>query len=314
MDIKNYDIHIPVLLGESFNLLNIESSLRHIDATLGMGGHAKYFLSKNKNLHLKGFDQDLFARNIAKDNLKIYENRLEIISSNFSNILSEKEFKPTSILFDIGVSSLQLDDEKRGFSFRFDSPLDMRMNPYNNLTAEIIVNEWSSSDLCKLFTDYGEEKKAFVLANKIVEQRKIKSFKTTKDLSLFIEKVKYKKNKSLNEGGNPSALVFQALRIAVNDELNILKKALHDAIKILQKGGRLGVITFHSLEDRIVKNCFNEYISKEKINKYSKDKSFIDSKYCLKKINKKPTIPSENEILKNPRSRSAKLRIVEKIL
>jgi 16S rRNA (cytosine1402-N4)-methyltransferase len=314
MDKKNEYIHIPILLEESFNLLNITSSMYHIDATLGLGGHAKYFLSKNENLQLKGFDQDPFARKIARNNLKDFENRIDIISSNFSNIYSQKDFKPTSILFDIGISSLQIDDESRGFSFRFDSPLDMRMNPDTNLTAEIIINEWSATDLCNLFTDYGEEKKAFLIANKIVEQRTLKPFKTTKDLSLFIEKIKFKKNKFKNAGGNPSTLIFQALRIKVNDELNVLKKALYDAIKILQKGGRLGVITFHSLEDRIVKNCFNDFINKEKVNKYSQKSNLVNNKYCLKKITNKPILPSEEEILKNPRSRSSKLRVVEKIL
>ncbi len=322
---KISEIHASILLEESFEMLHINNSSVHIDATLGMGGHAEYYLSHNKNLQLFGFDQDPFARKIAQERLQKYSNRFEIIPQNFETlqqVTDEKKIEPTSILFDIGVSSLQFDDGKRGFSFRFEAPLDMRMNPENELTAEIIINEWSQEKLCEIFTDYGEEKYAYLLSKKIVEEREINPFLTTVQLAEFIEKVKPWKKKSWKKGGgkskesagNAAALVFQALRIAVNRELDVLEKALHQAIKILKKGGRLAVISFHSLEDRIVKKCFEEYISKEKINKYAIPSESENNKYSLRRITKKPFTPSSVEIEKNPRSRSAKMRVVEKLL
>ncbi len=312
-------IHYSVLWKESAEFLNIEKSKYHIDATLGMGGHVEYFFSLNPNLQVLGFDQDENARKIAGERLKLFKekNQFFIIPENFKKIeevCTEKNFQPTSILFDIGVSSLQFDDGDRGFSFRFEAPLDMRMNQNDTLTAKEIINTWKQEELQNIFYIYGEEKHAYLLAKKIVQQREEKPFETTTELAEFIVSVKPFSKKTIH----PAALVFQALRIAVNKELEVLETAVHQAVKILQKGGRLAIITFHSLEDRIVKNVLDEYISKEKVNKYKQqsttENTSINSKLCLQKISKKPIIPSEKEQNENPRSRSAKMRVVEKIL
>jgi len=307
-------IHYSVLWQESAEFLDIKNSQYHIDATLGMGGHVEYFFSQNKNLHVLGFDQDENARKIAKKRLNtfIVNNQLKIIPENFKKlkeICLEKKFKPTSLLFDIGVSSLQFDDGDRGFSFRFDAPLDMRMNQSDTLTAKEIINNWTQEELQNIFYVYGEEKHAYLITKKIVQQREIKQFETTVELAEFIVSIKPFSKKKIH----PAALVFQALRIAVNKELEVLETAVHQAVEILQKGGRLAIITFHSLEDRIVKNVLDQYISKEKVNKYKNNEN-LESRFCLKKINKKPIIPSKKEQDENSRSRSAKMRVVEKIL
>lgn len=311
-------IHYSVLWQESADLLNIKESKKHIDATLGMGGHVEYFFTLNPNLYVFGFDQDENARKIASERLDtlIKKKQLQIIPENFrkiEEICEKNKFTPTSILFDIGVSSLQFDDGDRGFSFRFKAPLDMRMNQSDTLTAKEIINNWTQEEIQNIFYIYGEEKHSYLITKKIVERREIQPFETTTELADFIVSIKPFSKKTLH----PAALVFQALRIAVNKELEVLETAIHQAVKILEKGGRLAIITFHSLEDRIVKNVLDQYISKEKINKYKHNSTTevapINPKLCLKKISKKPIIPSKKEQEENPRSRSAKMRVVEKI-
>jgi len=313
-------VHYSVLWKESAELLNITSSTHHIDATLGMGGHVHYFLSLNPNLQILAFDQDENARKIARERLSdaIENNKCVIIPENFKKleeVCNKEKFTPTSILFDIGVSSLQFDDGDRGFSYRFEAPLDMRMNQNDTLTAKEIINTWSQDALQNIFYVYGEEKHSYLITKKIVERREIQPFETTTELAEFIVSIKPFSKKTLH----PAALVFQALRIAVNKELEVLETAVHQAVSLLKKGGRLAIITFHSLEDRIVKNALDQYISKEKINKYKKptpeeEKQNENSKISLKKISKKPIIPSKKEQEENSRSRSAKMRVVEKIV
>ncbi len=314
-DFKQSPLHYSVLWKESAIFLNITESTKHIDATLGMGGHAQYFFTQNPHLHILGFDQDAQARTIAQKRLNTFiaNNQLEIIPENFQylkKICTEKNYTPTSILFDIGVSSLQFDDKNRGFSYRFKAPLDMRMDQNTSLTAHEIINTWSQEQLQHIFSLYGEEKYSYRISKKIIEQRKIKPFETTTELANYIVSIKPFSKKTLH----PASLVFQALRIAVNNELEVLETAIHQAIHILAKGGRLAVITFHSLEDRIVKNVFEHYISKEKRNKYKQPTSPSQQKqFCLKKITKKPLTPSETELAENSRSHSAKMRVVEKL-
>ncbi len=320
------EIHASVLLRESLEGLDISNAKLYIDATLGMGGHTLAFLSENPELKAMGFDQDAHARKIASERLSSYiqENRMEIIPENFEKIgevCAEKQFAPDAILFDIGVSSLQFDTPDRGFSFRFDAPLDMRMNQENSLTAAEIVNTWSAEELEKIFLEYGEESWGRHIAKKIVEDRKETPFETTLQLSDFVARVKpFKKKRDKNAGGHPAVLVFQALRVAVNREFEVLRTALYSALKVLQKGGKIGVITFHSLEDKIVKNIFAEYEQKGKKQKYlpprlqeEQEESEISGKIRLEKVNKKPLIPSQEEVEKNPRSRSAKLRVMKKL-
>lgn len=306
--------HTPILLHECAEYLKIKNISRHIDATLGLGGHAEYFLQINHNLSLWGIDQDPYAQEQAKKRLEIFGDRFQLLASNFEKIKTLTSFSPQSILFDIGVSSLQFDMPERGFSFRFKAPLDMRMNPNDSLTAEIIVNTYSEADLCKIFHMYGEEPDAKLIARTIVAQRKIAPFKTTTELSECITSVKpYFFARGKNGGGHPASLCFQALRIAVNREIEVLEKALHDAIEILEPKGRIAVITFHSLEDRVVKHIFASYARKEKKQKYA---SVIQENptedIVLDILTKKPIPPSHDEIIANPRSRSAKLRVVEK--
>ncbi len=312
-----HNIHTSVLLEESKKILDISSRKKYIDCTLGLGGHTFSFLKENSQLCVKGFDHDISAREKAKERLEqfIEEGRMEIIPKNFENIQEQENFFPDSIFFDIGVSSLQFDTPDRGFSFRFEAPLDMRMNTDDFLTAEIIVNTWSEEKLEKIFLEYGEESWGKHIAKKICEDREKTPFKTTTQLAEFIARIKpFEKDREKNSGGHPAVLVFQALRIAVNRELEVLEKALHAAIKILAPEGRIAVITFHSLEDKIVKNIFAFYEQKGKKQKYpkkeeeKKNSSRENISFFLEKINKKPIIPSSEEVLKNPRSRSAKLR------
>ncbi len=306
--------HTSIMPKECADLLCIPKVSRHIDATLGLGGHAAFFFTQNPQLQIIGIDQDPYAREKASEILSPWKGLHQIVDANFSQIGELSEFHPQSILFDIGVSSLQFDMPERGFSFRFDAPLDMRMNPAQSLTAETIVNEYSVEDLFFIFKTYGEEPEARKIANAIVVSRTRARITSTFQLAACVASAKssfpyrYK-----NAGGHPAALTFQALRIAVNAELDVLEKALHEAIRILEVGGRIAVITFHSLEDRIVKTVFASYFQKEKKQKYAQHAAVAFSGSILAPITKKPMEPSNEEKTSNPRSRSAKLRVVEKI-
>lgn len=262
-----------------------------VDCTLGGGGHAEKFKSQNLKVKIIGFDQDVEAIAAAKTRLAKYDNIL-YIHDNFANIKKHVREKVDGILFDLGVSSYQIDAPDRGFSIRENGPLDMRMDKSQEFSAFDIVNTWSADDLTRIIKEYGEERFARRISNAICVTRNAGEVKTTAELKVIIEKAipTWKKRESVTR-------VFQALRIAVNAELDNLKKALSDSIELLKPGGRLVVISYHSLEDRIVKQLFRE-----------EAKNGI-----LKIMTKKPLTVSAEEIEANPRARSAKLRVAEKL-
>lgn len=309
MELKHYS----VLLNESIDMLNIKDNGIYVDCTLGGGGHSSIILSHLRKGHLYAFDQDEDAIAIAKPRLEKIGNNFTIIKSNFVNLKEELESrginKVDGIIFDLGVSSFQFDIPERGFSYRFDSQLDMRMDKDSLFTARDIVNTYSMDKLVKIFFEYGEEKFARNIAKKIIEQRTIKPIETTFELVDVIKSAL--PAFALRKQGHPAKQVFQALRIEVNHELDYLKNALTDALSILKVGGVVAVITFHSLEDRIVKNIFKDKVT---IN-LPKGMPYIpegyDVDYTL--INKNVIIPSDRELNENNRSHSAKLRGIKKI-
>lgn len=301
------NFHTPVLVSEVASYLNIQKGCWYIDTTLGGGGHSEKILEEGGKV--LGIDQDPEAiLEVSKKYSKeIEEKNLVLNKGNFVDHLGglTNDRLVYGVLFDLGISSYQLDNPKRGFSFSKDAPLDMRMDPAIGVKAEDLVNGLYEGELADLFRKLGEEKFAKKIAKKIAEERKLKKIETTKQLADLILSVKPRKIQDketliLRYARNkihPATQIFQALRIAVNDELNNLKTALPQALDILEKGGRLVVISFHSLEDRIIKNFFRE----------------MEEKGSVKILTKKPITPSDHEILQNPRSRSAKLRALEKI-
>lgn len=305
--------HYSVMLNEAIDGLNIKEDGIYIDGTLGYAGHSSEILKKLTSGHLYSFDQDLEAIEYAKEKLSKINDNFTIIHSNFANMkekLAELGIdKVDGILFDLGLSSPQIDNKERGFTFMTDAPLDMRMNQEDDLTAEKIVNTYSFDKLTDIFFIYGEEKMSKVIAKKIISEREKQPIKTTKQLVDIIEKAVGAKyfNKQ-----HPERQIFQAIRIEVNSELTVLKKVLPDAISLLNKNGRISVITFHSLEDRIVKQLFKK---ESEIDDLVKGLPEIPDKYKpkIKLINKKPILPSPKEITENSRSKSAKLRIIERI-
>ena len=307
--------HIPVLLNETIYGLNIKEDGVYVDCTLGGGGHASEIL---KNLgeagHLYCFDQDDYAIKRGEAALKEVGNpNFTIIKSNFCNISEElKKYGITKIdgvIYDLGVSSFQFDMGDRGFSYNKDAKLDMRMDKNQYLTAYQIVNYYSYDDLKKIFYEYGEEKYSANIAKKICHMRDKKPIETTLELADIVTSSLPARER--RKAGHPAKQVFQALRIAVNDELNVLEKSLKSALALLNKGGRCEVISFHSLEDRIVKQTFKDAVD-VKIPKGLpiKDNDII-RKYRL--INNKPITASDSELLANNRAHSAKLRIIEKL-
>ncbi len=305
--------HYSVMLSESIEGLNIKEDGIYVDATLGYGGHSSEILKKLTKGHLYSFDQDQEAINDSKKRLLEIGNNFTIIYSNFVNMkekLKEQGItKVDGILFDLGLSSPQIDNKDRGFTFMTDAPLDMRMDTSKELTAAKIVNTYSIEELANIFFIYGEEKMSKIIAKKIVSERLNREIKTTKELVKIIESAVGAKYFNKN---HPERQIFQAIRIEVNGELDVLKKVLPDAISLLNKGGRISVITFHSLEDRIVKQIFKK---DSDIDDLVKGLPVIPKEFQpkLKLINKKPILPSEKELNENSRSRSAKLRIVERI-
>lgn len=291
-------MHIPVLLNEVIKVLNPQPNENFIDATVGEAGHTLALLQKSSPAgKVLGIDLDAKTLEVAHQKLKAFGERVVLIQDNFKNlerIVEEKKFQNVSgMLFDLGMSSKQLDESGRGFSFRKNEPLLMNFGSDMLLTAEQIVNNWSADDLEEIFREYGEEKYAHQIAEEIVKGRETQPIKTTFDL---VETIKRVVPKNYERGRiHPATRIFQALRITVNDELNNLQKGLEAALKILQSGGRLAVISFHSLEDRIVKTFFQ------------------NNKNSLKIITKKPFLPAKVEIFNNPRARSAKLRASTKI-
>lgn len=292
--------HQSVLLNEVVDLFKDKQLKIFIDATLGAGGHSIELLRGHPEVKKWiGIDQDIDALNIAKERLKGFP--VEFINENFS-----KASLPSTdgILADLGVSSMQFDQPEKGFSFRFEGPLDMRMDRRRELTAEIIVNEWEENELIRIFREYGEEQKAKFAARAIIKNR---PFYTTTELHDCLEKVLYNPRLKIN----PATKVFQALRIAVNDELEVIKTFIPKAVEALNKGGRLAIITFHSLEDRIVKQTFQDLAS-DKVSTSGLGGLFLEKEPVVKLINK-GIGPTEEEIKLNPRARSARLRCVEKL-
>lgn len=306
-------LHYSVLLNECIEGLNIKENGKYVDATVGYAGHSKNILAKIKKGHLFAFDEDEAAVKYSKKVLSSIGDNFTVFRENFVNmpkVLKDSGIeKVDGILFDLGFSSPQIDDASRGFSFMLDAPLDMRMDNQNNLTAQMIVNTYSKEELIKIFYEYGEEKLSKVIAEKIVLERKNKKINTTLELvDIILSAV----GANYFYKNHPERKIFQALRIEVNNELKVLEEVLPQAIDMLSSGGRMCVITFHSLEDKIVKKIFKKYSEVDEILKGVKD---IPKEYQpkIKIINKKPILPSEKELSENSRSHSAKLRIIERI-
>ena len=300
-------MHKSVLLNECIQNLNLKDDSVIVDCTLGYGGHSSEILKRIPKGFLYAFDQDKEAIQSASQRLNEINCNYQIINDNFVNIDKYIIDKVDGVLFDLGVSSPQLDEEERGFSFHKDARLDMRMNREKELDAYKVVNEYSFDDLNRIIRDYGEEKYSFSIARDIVEKRKIKKIETTFELVDIIKDavpMKYKREH------HPARKTFQAIRIEVNDELNVFRKALTKALDLLKVNGRICVITFHSLEGKICKDIFNEVT--KNIDGY-KDMPIIP-KELEPKFKKIKTIePSKEELDENNRSRSAKLRVIEKI-
>ena len=301
--------HIPVLLNEVIEGLNIKPSGIYLDLTVGRGGHSSEILSRLTTGRLIALDQDEEAIVASQKRLEKISSNFKIIRSNFSlldEVLnSEGVNEVDGILMDLGVSSPQFDKGERGFSYNSDARLDMRMDQRQSLTAYQIVNTYSLQDLNKILREYGEEKYSYSIAKNIIKAREIAPIETTFQLVDIIKKSK--PMKELKKVGHPAKQVFQALRIAVNDELNVLVKALESALRHLKPGGRLAVITFHSGEDRIVKNIFKE-AAVDVGDRIDGPNIAKEKEYDL--INRKPIAASEEELERNHRSASAKLRII----
>ena len=306
-------MHYSVLLNESIDGLNIKDGGTYVDCTLGYAGHSKVILEKNKKGKLFAFDEDENAVKYSKEALSSIGDNFTIFKENFANLKETLEkanfFKVDGFLFDLGFSSPQIDDAKRGFSFKLNAPLDMRMDMQNSLTAKDVVNTYSLEKLTDIFFKFAEEKYSKVIASAICKERKNKEIVTTFELVNIIQKAV---GASYFYKNHPEREIFQAIRIEVNNELSVIEKALPDAIDMLNKGGRICVITFHSLEDRLVKQIFKKYSEVDDILKGMIDIP-LEYKPKIKIINKKPILPTDEEINENSRSHSAKLRIVERI-
>ena len=304
-------MHISVLLTEVIENLNLKNNSVIVDATLGYAGHSSEILKRIPNGKLYAFDQDKEAIGFSKEKLSNIGNNFEIIKSNFVNMKDELQKRNVThvdgILFDLGVSSPQLDEDYRGFSFHKDATLDMRMDQEQELTAKIVVNTYSLEQLTNIMKEYGEEKYAYNIAKKIVKVREEKEINTTLELVEIIKSAVPEKYKREH---HPARKVFQAIRIEVNHELEVFEKALIDALDLIDINGRICVITFHSLEDRICKRIFKE---KTEIDSNLKNMPIIPDEYLPSFKIVKVIEPSNKELEKNNRSRSSKLRIIERI-
>jgi len=294
--------HIPVLLNETLEVFKDLQDGYFIDCTCGFGGHSEAILKAHPNIKLIAIDQDIEALSFAKKRLAPFKDRVEFYHSRASEILENfKELPIAGILADIGVSSYQLDERKRGFNFEGET-LDMRMNQNQEFSAKDVVNYYSLNDLEKIFKEYGEERYYKKIASKIIERRKEKKFTSSKELAEFIESFIPRKKI------HPATQIFQAIRIEVNQELKELEAILDNSLKIAKSGTILSIITFHSLEDRIVKQRFKEW-SRECICPSDAFRCECGGNNAKGKIlTKKPIVASKEEILANPRSRSAKIR------
>ncbi len=305
--------HYSVLKEELIDGLNINPDGIYVDCTLGYAGDSKEILKRLRRGFLFAFDQDEDAIHFSQNELSKISNNFKIIYSNFRDLKSKLEdeniTKVDGFIFDLGLSSPQIDEKERGFSFQNDAVLDMRMDKNNKLSAKDVVNNYSYEKLVEIFYKYGEEDFSKPIAKKIVEERSKKEINTTMEL---VDIIKSSVPLKYFLKSHPERQIFQAIRIEVNDELNSIEHALDDAISMLNTGGRICVISFHSLEDRIVKNVFK---ANSEINPLVKGLPVIPDEYkpILKLINKKPILPSDKEIGENSRSKSAKLRIVERV-
>ena len=302
-------VHIPVLLNQVIDALQVQSGGRYIDCTVGEGGHAAAILENSSpGGVLLGIDADPQAIAVARERLLPYGRAALLINDNFKNlaeICSRLDFHPVhGILFDLGLSSFQLANTSRGFSFQFDAPLDMRFDPAQKLTAAIIVNTFPEQDLATIIETYGEERKSRHIAKLIVASRPLN---TTLELAAVVQRAI-----GIRRRIHPATRTFQALRIVVNQELEHLKAALEQSVNLLGFGGRLAVISYHSLEDRLVKECLRRE-SRDCICPPRTPVCVCGHKASLKLIAKKAIVPSPSEIAANPRSRSAKMRVAERI-
>jgi len=306
-------MHVSVLLEEAIQGLNLKEDGIYVDCTLGYAGHSSEILKRIRRGCLFAFDQDSDAIKYSTEKLSKIGDNFTIIYSNFVNLKEELKKrnveKVDGILFDLGVSSVQLDEASRGFSYHQDAPLDMRMDKNNPLSAYVVVNTYDEKTLANIFFKYGEEKYSNSIARNIVKYRENKRIETTLEL---VEIIKNSMPMKAKRDKHPARKVFQAIRIEVNHELDILEKSINDALDILNVGGRVAVITFHSLEDRIIKNIFKE---KTHIDDMVKGLPNIPDEYkCnYKLVNNKAIVPTDVELENNNRSRSAKLRIIERI-
>ena len=309
--------HVTVLLNEAVAGLNIRQDGTYVDATLGGGGHSSAILNQLTTGRLYSFDQDQTAIRYNQQHLKkfIDDGRSILIEDNFRNLgtaLAKNGVKSVDgIVYDLGVSSPQFDDAQRGFSYKLDAPLDMRMNQQQALSAMNVVNEWPYEKLVKILYRYGEERFAKQIARKIERRRESKPIKTTFELVDVIKEAI--PAAARRHGGHPAKKTFQAIRIAVNDELGALEDSLEQALELLNVGGRISVITFQSLEDRLVKTMFHEKVSLADELPPGLPVIPPEMQPKFKLINKKPILPSQEELANNHRAHSAKLRIIERI-
>lgn len=304
-------MHKTVLLNEAIDNLNVKEDGIYVDATLGFGGHSSLILKRVKRGFLFAFDQDEMAIEYSNKKLSEIGNNYEIIKSNFVNLKEELNKrginKIDGIVFDLGVSSPQLDIPERGFSYHNDAPLDMRMDRDKEFSAYDVVNTYSYNDLVRILREYGEEKYASSIANNIIKIRENKKIETTLELVEVIKKsMPYKAMKD----SHPARKTFQAIRIEVNNELGVLRDALEEAIEMLNVGGRISVITFHSLEDKIVKEIFNKY---SKVDSSLSKLPFIPKEYLPKFKLIANITPSKEELEENNRAKSSRLRVIERI-
>ena len=306
--------HISVLLQETIEGLNIKEDGIYVDCTLGGGGHSSEILKRLTTGHLYCFDQDQNAIKAASERLSKISDNFTIIYSNFKNIKNELlrlgVTHVDGIVFDLGVSSPQFDDGERGFSYNYDARLDMRMDQSQDLSAYEIVNEYDFNEIVKILFKYSDEKYAKQIARNIEKHRAIKPIETTFELVEIVKEAI--PAAARRKGGHPAKRTFQALRIAVNDELNVFDIALKDALDLTDIGGRVAVITFHSLEDKICKYTFNEVTNQQPVPSHIAviPESMLPR---FKKVTRKPLVASDKELEENHRSHSAKLRIVERV-
>lgn len=308
---RSQHFHEPIMVEKVLEAFSGIDLTYFYEGTLGSAGHAYHILSEHPEIkRYIGCDKDPSALEIARKKLDPWKDKLELIHGDFADLDQQLVWKKIEnidgFFFDLGVSSMQLNQGEKGFSFLQEGPLDMRMNPESSLTAFEIVNHWSEEKLGEIFKEYGEEKRWKKAAHAIAQARKRSAIETTKQLA---DLLRDKLGRGIKKRLHPATLIFQALRICVNRELESIRQALPKAIDILRVGGRLGVMSFHSLEDRIVKEIFKEGAFKKAQNKY---RGFRE-RPVLKLVTKKPLVAGKTEVRANPRSRSARLRIVEKV-